>query len=155
MPRYAVRGPDWKQARVTITEYLGRDEPAELSTAFVPPPDHGDGGLVIPGLMPLAWAVRYLRWKAAVRKASRAAQLPLTRKMIVALTPRRLVIWQATSRWRLGELAGDLPLDQITGIAVSGSGPRSRVLTLTMAAGTELAVRVAPEMAGLLRAARR
>jgi hypothetical protein len=146
-----VGGPDWKQTRTKVTAYLGHDEPLEsLFTALVPPPERG--GLTISVLvLPVVWAVWLVTWQAAVRKSSRAAQVPLARRMIVALTPRRLVIWKASSRWRLRAIAGDLPRDRVASIAVSGSGSRSRTLILHLTTGASITMKVAPESANRLR----
>jgi hypothetical protein len=146
-----VDGPDWNQTRSTITEYLGPDEPLEsMFTALVPPPDRG-GLMASAAVWPIVWAVWLATWQATVRKSSRAAQVPLARRMVVALTPQRLVIWRASRRWRLGAVTGDLPRDRIADTTVYGSGSRSRTLTLQLTTGASITLKVSPESASRLR----
>ena len=146
-----VGGPDWKQTRATITEYLGHDEPLEsMFTALVPPPERG-GLTASAAVWPIVWAIWLATWQAAVRKSSQSAQVPLARRMIVVLTPRRLVIWRASRRWRLRAVAGDLSRDRIADIAVSGSAPRSRTLILHLTTGASITLKVSPESASRLR----
>lgn len=135
-----------------MTAYLGpEDQPDVLFTAVTPAPE--SGVLLIEGVLaPLAWAVWRVMWSHDVRVASRAAGVPLAPRMIVALTPRRLVIWRATRKWRLGKVSGELPRERILQVAEAGGGARSRRLDLQMSTGSTFTLLVTKEAAAQLTA---
>lgn len=144
--------PDWTRTHAVVTAFLEPEErPVTLFTALVPPPDWG-GQIVDVILAPLVWAAWHATWRRSARAASRAAGIPLAPRMVIALTPRRMVIWQASRRWRLGTLAGELPRDLIAGATAPPGGTRSRPLVLRLATGQAVTVRVWPARADELAA---
>jgi hypothetical protein len=144
------RGPDWNQTYAAVTAHLEPDErPVTLFTALIPPPE--SGGVVIAGeLAPLVWAVWHATWRHKTRAASRSADVPLAPRMIIAVTSRRLVIWAASRRWRLGKVVGDLLRDRITGITKAASGTRSQTLMLHLSTGPTVTIMVAAATADSL-----
>lgn len=147
------RGPDWNQTHAAVTAHLEPDERlVMLFTALTPPPE--SGGVVIEGvLVPLVWAVWHATWRHTTRAASRSADVPLAPRMIIAVTGRRLVVWAAKRRWRLGKVAGDVQRDRITGITRSASGTRSRTLVLHLSTGPTVTIMVAAAAADHLASA--
>jgi hypothetical protein len=147
-----LRSPDWDRTRAVVTAYVQPGEQLEsLFTALIPRP--GSGGFVVTGaLVPLVWAVRRVAWERAARAVSRATGVPVAPRMIVALTPSRMVIWRAARNWRLGDLLGELPRDRITGVTPAGAGTRSRRLVLHLSTGSAVVMRVAPAVADQLTA---
>jgi hypothetical protein len=127
------------------------ERPVTLFTALTPPPE-SDGMLIDGVLVPLAWAVRHATWRHTTRAASRSADTPLAPRMIVALTARRMVIWRATRRWRLGRVIGDLPRDRISGVTARTSGTRSSTLVLHLSTGPTVTIMVTSDSADQLAA---
>ena len=145
-------GPDWMRARAVITAFLGPDErPVALFAALVPPPEWG-GQVVDVIFAPLAWAVWHATWRRSVRAASQAAGVALAPRMVIALTPRRMVVWPASRRWQLGPMAGELPRDLIAAAEAAPGGTRSRALVLRLATGQAVTLRVRPATAENLAA---
>jgi hypothetical protein len=147
-----LRGPDWNRTRAVVTAYL---EPGEqlvtLFTALIPPPE--SGGVVADGaFVPLVWAAWYVAWWRAARAASRAADVPMAPRMIVAVAPSRIVIWRAARNWRLGNFSGELPRDRIIGVTAAGGGTRSRQLVLHLSTGPAVVMLVTPAAADQLTA---
>jgi hypothetical protein len=135
-----------------VTAYLQPGEQLEtLFTALIPQPE--SGGFIVDGaLIPLVWVVRRVAWERAARAASRVTGVPVAPRMIVALTPSRMVIWRAARNWRLGDLSGELPRDRIIGVITVGAGTRSRRLVLHLSTGSTVVMRVAPAVADQLTA---
>jgi hypothetical protein len=117
-----MRGPDWNRTRAAVIAYVQPGEQLQaLFTALIPRPE--SGGFVVTGaLAPLVWAVRRVAWERAAHAVSRATGVPVAPRMIVALTPSRMVIWRAARNWRLGDLSGELPRDRIIGVTSAGAG---------------------------------
>lgn len=145
-----LHGPDWNRTRAVVTAYLQPGEQLEtLFTALIPRPE--SGGFVVTGaLVPLIWAVRRVAWERAARATSQATGVPVAPRMIVALTPSRIVIWRAARNWRLGDLSGELPRDRIIEVTAAGGGIRSRRLVLHLSTGSAVVMRVAPAVADQL-----
>lgn len=147
-----LSGPDWNRIRAAITAYLQPGEQLEtMFTALIPRPE--SGGLVVTDvLIPLVWAVQRAAWERAARATSRATGVPVAPRMIVALTPSRIVIWRAARNWRLGDFSGELPRDRIIEVTAAGGGTRSRRLVLHLSTGHAVVIRVAPAVADQLTA---
>lgn len=64
--------------------------------------------------------------RSSVRKTVQTAGVPLARRMIIGLTPRRLVIGRADRGWQLRTIMGDLPRDQIAKVELGAASDRSR-----------------------------
>jgi len=142
----------WKHTQATVTARLEQEEPLKaIFSAFVPAPAEASALMPV-GLLPLSWAVSHAMWQASVRKFGRAAGVPMARRMTMAATSRRLIIWKADRRWRLREFLGELPLGRIGDIDVSGSGSRSRLVTLHLKTGGDVPLKLQPEPANWLRA---
>lgn len=95
-----LHGPDWTQTRAAVIACLEPEEqPVALFTALVPPPEWG-GQIVDVIVAPLVWAAWHVTWRRSARAASRTAGVSLAPRMVIALTPRRMVVWQASRRWR-------------------------------------------------------
>ena len=147
-----LRAPDWTRTRAVVTGFLEPEErPVMLFTALVPPPERG-GEIVDVILAPLVWAVWHATWRHSTRAASRAANITLAPRMVIALTPRRMVVWRANRRWRLGTMAGELPRHLIAGATAPPGGTRSRALVLRLATGQAVTLRVWPASADDLAA---
>lgn len=147
-----LRGPDWNRTRAVVTAYLEPDEQlVTLFTALIPPPEL-EGVVVDSGLVPLIWAAWYVTWRRAARAASRVADVPMAPRMIVAVTPSRIVIWRAARNWRLGDFSGELPRDRVIEVTAAGGGTRSRRLVLHLSTGPTVAILVNPEAADQLTA---
>jgi hypothetical protein len=146
------RDPDWNRTRAVVTMHLGPEERlVTLFTAVIPPPE--SGGVVVDGaLVPLVWAAWHAMWRHATRAASRAADIPVAPRMIVALTTSRIVIWRATRNWRLGKISGEMPRDRLLGVGATAGGPRFRRLVLHLSTGSTLTVLVTPATADQLTA---
>lgn len=145
-----LRGPDWNRTRAVVTAYLQPGEQLEiLFTALIPQPESG-GFVVTDVLVPLVWAVRRVAWERAASAISRATDVPVAPRMIVALTPSRIVIWRAARNWRLGDLSGELPRDRIIGVTTAGGGTRSRRLVFHLSTGSTAVMRVTPAVADQL-----
>lgn len=145
-------GPDWTQTRAVVTAFLEPEEqPVALFTALVPAPEWG-GQIVDVMFAPLVWAAWHATWRRSARAASRAAGVALAPRMIIALTPRRMVVWQASRRWRLGTMTGELPRDLIVGAMAPPGGTRSSALVLRLATGHAVTLRVWPATADDLAA---
>jgi hypothetical protein len=147
-----LRGADWNRTRAVVTAYLQPGEQLEtLFTALIPRPESG-GVVVTAALIPLVWAVRRMEWERAARAISQATGVPVAPRMIVALTPSRIVIWRAARNWRLGDLSGELSRDRIIEVTAAGGGTRSRRLLLHLSTGSDVVMRVAPGVADRLTA---
>jgi hypothetical protein len=145
-----LHGADWNRTRAAVTAYLQPGEQLEtLFTALIPPPESG-GFVVTGGLVPLVWAVRRVARERAARAIRRATDVPVAQRMIVALTPSRMVIWRAARNWRLGDLSGELPRDRITGVTAAGRGAHSQRLVLHLSTGATVVIRVVPAVADRL-----
>lgn len=78
--------------------------------ALSPPPDAAAGGLVLAFLIPVIRGVERWHWHRTSRRLATDSRFPLAPRMIVALTDRRLLIWEARRRWRLGAFLGFVTL---------------------------------------------
>jgi hypothetical protein len=87
-------------------------------------------------------AVEYAMRRSSVRKTVQTAGVPLTRRMIIALTPRRLVIGQADRGWRLRTITGDLPRDKIAKVELGAASDRSRRVILHLNTGESITLRM-------------
>jgi hypothetical protein len=147
-----LRAPDWTRTRAEVTGFLEPQErPVTLFAALIPPPEWG-GQIVDVILAPLVWAVWHATWRYSARAASRAAGVGLAPRMVIALTPTRMVCWRASRRWQLGTLAGELPRHMIAGATAPPGGTRSRALVLQLATGQAVTLKVGPTTADDLAA---
>lgn len=141
-----AKGPDWERTKKFIRPRLQPGEPAELFVAWVP--RKGDyRGLTFVAYLPLILALDYVTNLIVIRKASRAAGVPLAARMIMAFSARRLIICRATRRWEFSEVMGDLPLDRIGSVDVSRSGSRSRAVTLGLKTGGTVTLKMPADRA--------
>lgn len=130
-----------------VTAFLEPEErPVALFTALIPPPEWG-GQIIDVILAPLVWAAWHVTWHRSARAASLAAGVALAPRMVIAVTPRRMVVWQASRRWRLGIMAGELSRDLIVGATAPPGGTRSRALVLRLATGKAVTLMVWPDTA--------
>ena len=144
------RSPDWKRILAAVTAYLPPGErPTVLFTAVNPSPE-SRGLIVTSGLVPLFWAARRVARERAARAVGREAGVPVAPRMIIALTPSRMVIWRAARGWRLGELSGELPRGLIAGATAAARGSHSQRVILHLATGASAVIRVTPVVADQL-----
>lgn len=142
---------DWEKTRAAISAHLGPGEPVEgMFTAVLPGEGRG-GGLVPGGLWPVVMAVEYAMRRSSARKTVQTTGVPLARRMIIALTPRRLVIGQADRGWRLRTITGDLPRDQIVKVELGAASDRSRRTILHLNTGESITLRMTRAGADQLR----
>ncbi|HEY4464557.1 MAG TPA: hypothetical protein VGN41_17955 [Streptosporangiaceae bacterium] len=148
-----LRSPDWNQTYAAVRANLGPDEPLRaLFTGLTPAPER-DGVVIAGELAPLVWVMWHATWRRTTRAASRSADFPLAPRMIIAVTGRRLVVWAAKPRWRLGKTVGDVPRDRITGITSLAAGTRSRTIVLHLSTGRTVTLLVATAASDLLTSA--
>lgn len=135
-------GPDWEKTRAAISAHIEPGEPVEgIFTAVMPGEERG-GGLAFGGLWPVVMAVEYAMRRSSVRETVQTVGVPLARRMIIALTPRRMVIGQADRRWRLRMIMGDLPRDQIAKVELGAASDHSRRAILHLNTGESITLRM-------------
>lgn len=136
---------------MAIRAYIDPGEPVECIFTAVMPGEESGEGLAFAGLWPVVMAVEHAMWRSSVRKTSQATGVPLARRMILALTPQRLVIGQADRGWRLRAIAGDLPRDQITNVELGAASDSSRRAILHLNTGESITLRMTRASADYLR----
>lgn len=127
--------PGWEQA-VTAADLEPDERMSAVIPAITPPPDHGSGGQMLPGLGPLVlliMAIRRAAWHGQTRTAATRSAVPLSPRMLIGLTDRRLIIWTARRRWHIGASLGSIRLDRVAGADAPtvGSGWRSVIFHLS------------------------
>jgi len=128
-----ARSPVWKQA-VAAADLEPGEHLWALITAITPAPDYGSGGLVLLApLIPVIMAAHLAAWRKHSRAASIRTGFPLAPRMIIGVTDRRLIIWTARRRWRIGASLGSVKLDRIVAAEAPtvGSGWRSVIIHLS------------------------
>ena len=147
------RSPDWELIRAAATARLDPGEQVMAVFGALIPHQVSIGHLIAPELAPLIRLMDHAVWRHQARTASRSAQVPLAPRMIIAFTGRRLVIWAARRRWRLGKVIGDLPRDRIMQVVTAtGTGTRSRLMVLHLSDGRTVTLQVSARVAtGLAR----
>ena len=144
-------GPDWEKIRTAISAHLEPGEPVEgMFTAVMPEEGRGHG-MAFGGLGIVVMAVEYAMRRSSARKTAQTLGVPLTRRMIIALTPRRLVIGQAGRGWRLRMITGDLPRDQIAKVELGAASDRTRRAILHLNTGESITLRMTRTGADQLR----
>lgn len=96
-------------------------------------------------------AVQHAMWRSSVRKTAQTAGVPLARRMIIGLTPRRLVIGEAGRGWRLRAIIGDLPRDQIVKVELGAASDRTRRAILHLSNGEIITLRMTRAIADQLQ----
>jgi hypothetical protein len=144
-------GPDREKIRTAISAHIEPGEPVEGIFTAVMPGEGRSGGLAFGGLGLVVMAVEYAMRRSSVRKTVQAAGVPLARRMIIALTPRRLVIAQADRGWRLRTITGDLPRDQIAKVELGAASDRTRRAILHLNTGGSITLRMTRAGADQLR----
>lgn len=136
-----------------VSTRLAAGEVLELvCTAFTPAPDDGDGYVISGALVPVLWAVNFLTWTHTTRKASQAAGVPLARRMMIAVTSQRLLIWKASRRWMLSELIGEIPRQQVSSVTTYGPAVAARGFVIHLSNGKSVTLQVSREAADHLTA---
>jgi hypothetical protein len=144
-------GPDWEKTRTAISAHIEPGEPVEgIFTAVMPGEERGRG-LAFGGVWPVVMAVEYAMRRSSIRKTVQTVGVPLARRMIIVLTPRRLVIGQAGRGWRLRAITGDLPRDQIAKVELGAASDRSRRAILHLNTGASITLRMTRAGADQLR----
>jgi hypothetical protein len=144
-------GPDWEKIRTAVSAHIEPGEPVEgIFTAVMTGEERGRG-MVFGGLWPVVMAVEYAMRRSSVRKTAQTAGVPLARRMIIALTSRRLVIGQADRGWRLRTITGDLPRDQIAKVELGAASDRTRRAILHLNTGESIMLRMTRAGADQLR----
>lgn len=109
----------------------------------------GDGGLT---LMPIGTLYRWARRaaeRASVRRESQTHGFPLRRRMIIALTNRRVVVWPLSRRPK-GEPIGEVERSMISRAVRPTVGGSWRTVVLTLTSGHEVRIQVAGDGADAL-----
>ena len=144
-------GPDREKIRTAISAHIEPGEPVEgIFTAVMPGEERGEGS-AFGGLGFVVMAVEHAMRRSSVRKTVQTAGVPLARRMIIALTPRRLVIGQADRGWRLRTITGDLPRDQIAKVELGAASDRTRRAILHLNTGESITLRMTRAGADQLR----
>jgi hypothetical protein len=119
--------------RRDIAEHLADGESVEsVFRAIAPNPDPGSI-LTVAFLRPVVWALRRRASVKAARRAHRSSSFPVARRMVVALTDQRLLVWTCGRSWKPRKLLGDVARQRISGAEAPtvGQGWRSVHLHLT------------------------
>jgi hypothetical protein len=138
------RSGHWEQA-LAAAELQPGERLLALVPAITPPPDHGSGGLVLPGLVPLVpliMALQRAAWRKHTRAAATRSVFPLAPRMIIGMTDRRLVIWAARRRWHIGASLGSVWLDRIIAADAPTVGAGWRSVIIHLAGQPDLAIKV-------------
>ena len=147
-----MRGrPDPEAIRAAISAYFEPGEPVEGIFTAVMPGEERSGGLAFGELGLVVMAVEYAMRLSSARKTVQATGVPLARRMIIALTPRRLVIGQADRGWRLRTITGDLPRDQIAKVELGAASDRTQRAVLHLSTGESITLRMTRAGAAQLR----
>src|SRR5580658_4357060 len=101
------RDPGWEEIRTAISAHLEPGESLDGMFTAVMPDEGRSGGLTFAPFGLVVLAAEYAMRRSSLRKTARAAGVPLTPRMIIGLTPRRLAIGQAGRGWRLRTITGD------------------------------------------------
>lgn len=146
--------PHAKQIADMIASRLAPGEELEawFGATTARPDNDGRGFVMEAALVPLLWAVDYLTWLYTTRKASRASGVPLARRMIIAVTSRRLLIHKSSRRWTLGDLAGEIPREQVTAVTIYGPVARTRGCVLHLSTGKNVTLQVSRNVTDILTA---
>ncbi|HVV76245.1 MAG TPA: hypothetical protein VHC43_09440 [Mycobacteriales bacterium] len=139
----AIDGAAWRAA---VDSQLRPSESLRfIASARTKPGDTG-GGLT---LMPLGtlyrWAHRYFE-NASAKRASSNHSFPLRRRMIWAVTDRRIIVWELARRPR-GEPVGAYDRSAILHADRPDVGGLWRTVVLTLSDGEELVVQLGGDSA--------
>jgi hypothetical protein len=115
-------------------------------------PQERDGGLAITVLILPLMALRRWMWHRSTRAAAKQSLFPLAPRMILALTDRRLLIWSARRRFRLGEFIGFVTLDRVVMAEVLTVGAGWRSLRIDLANEPSVRLKVPGSLADELAA---
>lgn len=138
-----MRGaPNPETIRTAISAHIECGEPVEGIFTAVMPGEARSGGLAFGGLGLVVMAVEYAMRLSSVRKTIQTTGVPLAPRMIIALTPRRLVIGQADRGWRLRTITGDLPRNQIAKVELGAASERTRRAVLHLNTGESITLRM-------------
>lgn len=137
-----MAGPDWDKLRGQAAQDLRAHE--ELTGLFpaIRPADDSGHGLTVGWLVPLIVVVRRWQHRRELRTQTRESLFPLAPKMLVGLTPTRLVVWQARRRWSLGTFLGYVSRDRIIHADAPTVGQGWRTLRVHLANETSVTLKV-------------
>jgi hypothetical protein len=144
---FMARSADWEQIRTATAAGLEPGEHVSAVFATLIPHQLSIGHVISAELVPLLWLMDHTLWHHRARTASRSVQVPLAPRMIIVVTDRNLMIWSARRSWQPGKLIGDLPRDRINQVTTTGTGTRTRLMTLHLSDGRSLTLQVSASIA--------
>jgi hypothetical protein len=124
---------------------------ARVFRAIPPNPDPGSAfGLTV--AMPLLWAYRRVSRRRHHRVAHERSGLPLARRMLLAVTDDRVLVWSASKAWRLQAFLGEVARSQIRQATAPTVGQGWRSVRLELVDADPVVVKVAADVADDLAA---
>jgi hypothetical protein len=103
---------------------------------------------------PLLWASRRIARRRARQSTSERSGIPVSRRMVVAVTGDRLLIWSAGRRWEPDTYLGDISRQRIAGAQAPTVGQGWRSVRIDLVDSDSVTIKVAgqaaDELAGLL-----
>lgn len=136
-----------EEIRAAVGGYLEPGEKPEAAFNAVMPTESRDRGMTLVWLWPIIMTVRYVMWRSSVRKAGQDAGVQLAPRMLITLTSQRLIIVRASRRWSPREIIGGLPRNQIEKVRLGAASSRTRRLTLHLANGQDITLRMTRQAA--------
>lgn len=124
-----------------------------LLPALRPPDDDDEWVTFVPGVIPLMLLVERLLHRRELRTATQRSLFPLAPRMLLGLTTKRVLIWQARRRWRLGPFLGYVSLDRIVQAEAPTVGQGWRTLRVHLSNEPAVTIKVPGDLADELAAA--
>jgi len=121
------RRPDWEANHAAAASELREGESIVALFPALSPTDDRGSGLVPALLIPVILAADRWHWRRTAQRLARQSRFPLTPRMAMALTERRLLIWATGRRWSVGPFIGFVTLDRVVqaDVLTVGSGWRT------------------------------
>jgi len=135
-----VAGGSWRD--VAEGELQGGEKLVGVMPALSPRPAASAGGLVPAFLIPIIRGVERWHWRRTSRRTAASSRFPLAPRMIVGLTDRRLLMWEARRRWRVGEFLGYVTLDRVVQADAPTVGAGWRTVRIFLANEPPVSVKV-------------
>jgi hypothetical protein len=143
---------DWEQLHRQAARELRESEDLLALLPATRPPEQGWEGATVAWLIPVISAIERLLHRRYLRTATKRSVFPLAPRMLLGITPTRLVVWRARRRWRLGPFLGYVTLDRILQAEAPTVGQGWRTIRLHLANEPAVSVKVPARYADKLAA---